>query len=110
MMDNNFRVMKVYPTKLDYTWATNELKIEGEELQESEFLTINKVGNLIYVNEVGYEQDILYPITIRTEGDFIQIMDKRGVGINNKIKFDKVIVNSNIFSNIVELSDNLLTL
>jgi hypothetical protein len=110
MMDNNFRVMKVYPTKLDYTWATNELKIEGEELQESEFLEVNKIGNLIYINEVGYEQDILYPITIRTEGDYVQIMDKRGVGLHNKINYNKVVVNSNIFSNIVELSEALLTL
>jgi hypothetical protein len=110
MMDNNFRVMKVYPTKLDYTWATNELKTEGEELQESEFLEVNKIGNLIYINEVGYEQDILYPITIRTEGDYVQIMDKRGIGLHNKINFNKVRVNSNIFSNIVELSEALLTL
>lgn len=110
MMDNNFRVMKIYPTKLDYSWATAELKCEGEELQESEFLQVNKVGNLIYINEVGYEQDIIYPITLRTEGDYVQIMDKRGVGLHNKINFNKVQVNSNIFSNIVELSESLLTL
>lgn len=110
MMDNNFRVMKIYPTKLDYSWATAELKCEGEELQESEFLQVNKVGNLIYINEVGYEQDIIYPITLRTEGDYVQIMDKRGVGLHNKINFNKVAVNSNIFSNIVELSETLLTL
>ena len=110
MMDNKFRVMKIYPTKLDYSWATAELKCEGEELQESEFLQVNKVGNLIYINEVGYEQDIIYPITLRTEGDYVQIMDKRGVGLHNKINFNKVVVNSNIFSNIVELSETLLTL
>lgn len=110
MMDNNFRVMKIYPTKLDYSWATAELKCEGEELQESEFLQVNKVGNLIYINEVGYAQDIIYPITLRTEGDYVQIMDKRGVGLHNKINFNKVQVNSNIFSNIVELSETLLTL
>lgn len=110
MMDNKFRVMKIYPTKLDYSWATAELKCEGEELQESEFLQVNKVGNLIYINEVGYEQDIIYPITLRTEGDYVQIMDKRGVGLHNKINFNKVQVNSNIFSNIVELSETLLTL
>lgn len=110
MMDNNFRVMKIYPTKLDYSWATAELKCEGEEMQESEFLEVNKIGGLIYINEVGYEQDIIYPITLRTEGDYIQIMDKRGVGLHNKINFNKVKVNSNIFSNIVELSESLLTL
>lgn len=110
MMDNKFRVMKIYPTKLDYSWATAELKCEGEELQESEFLQVNKVGNLIYINEVGYEQDIIYPITLRTEGDYVQIMDKIGVGLHNKINFNKVQVNSNIFSNIVELSETLLTL
>jgi len=86
------------------------LKIIGEELQESDFLEVNKIGNLIYINEVGYEQDILYPITLRTEGDFVQIMDKRGVGLHNKINFSKVIVNSIGFSNLAELSNELLTL
>lgn len=110
MMDNNFRVMKIYPTKLDYSWATAELKCEGEEMQESEFLRVDKIDNLIYINEVGYEQDIIYPITLRTEGNYVQIMDKRGVGLHNKINFNKVAVNSNIFTNIVELSESLLTL
>lgn len=111
IMDNNFKVVKVYPTKLDYMFATAELTLIGEELQESEFLTIQTIGtDLIKINEVGYDSTIIKPIQLRTNGDYIQILDSRGVGLNNEIKFDKVVVNSNIFSNIVELSEALLTL
>ena len=111
IMDNNFRVVKVYPTKLDYSFPTAELDLIGEELQESEFLTIETIGtSLIKINEVGYDSTIIKPIQLRTNGDYIQVLDNRGVGLHNEIKFDKVSVNSNIFSNIVELSEALLTL
>ena len=111
IMDNNFRVVKVYPTKLDYSFATAELDIIAEEFQESEFLTIDTIGtDLIKINEVGYDPTIIKPIQIRTNGDYIQLLDSRGVGLNNEIKFNKVIVNSIIFTNIVELSDAILML
>jgi hypothetical protein len=111
VMDNEFRMAKIYPTKLSYKWATAELDITGEVKQDSEYLEINStLSGLIIIDEVGYDTDIIKPLSLRTEGDYIQILDKRGIALNNLIKFDKVRVNSNIFSNIVELSDELLTL
>ena len=110
IMDNNGKVVKVYPKKLDYTWSTAELKIDGEEKQESEFLTIDKVGNLIYINEVGYDETIIGNIEVRTKGDYIQLLDNRGVGLINYTKFDKISINSNIFSTFEETIEELLTL
>jgi hypothetical protein len=111
VMDNEFRMSKIYPTKLSYKWATAELEITGEVKQDSEFLEITFLSSgLILIDEVGYDRDIIFPIRLKTENDYIQILDKKGIALNNKIKFDKVRVNSNFFSNIVELSNELLTL
>ena len=111
VMDNEFRVAKLYPTKLSYRWATAELDIIGEVKQESEYLEVFSLSSgLIVIDEVGYERDIIFPLSLQTENDYIQILDRKGIALHNKIKFDKVRVNSIIFSNIVELSDNLLTL
>lgn len=111
VMDNEFRMAKIYPNKLSYKWATAELDIIGEVKQDSEFLEITSTtSGLIIIDEVGYDTDIIKPLSLRTEGDYIQILDSRGIALNNLIKFDKVKVNSNIFTNIVELSDELLTL
>lgn len=111
VMDNEFRVAKLYPTKLSYRWATGELDIIGEVKQESEYLEVASLASgLIVIDEVGYERNIIFPLSLQTENDYIQILDRKGIALHNKIKFDKVRVNSIIFSNIVELSDNLLTL
>jgi len=111
VMDNEFRMAKIYPTKLNYKWSTAELDITGEVKQESEYLEITSTSSgLIIIDEVGYYTDIIKPLSLRTEGDYIQILDSRGIALNNLIKFDKVRVNSEIFSNIVELSNELLTL
>jgi len=111
VMDNEFRMSKIYPTKFTYKWSTAELDITGEVKQESEYLEITSTtSGLIIIDEVGYDTDIIKPLSLRTEGDYIQILDAKGIALNNKIKFDKVRVNSNIFTNIVELSDELLTL
>ena len=111
VVDNEFRMAKIYPTKLTYKWSTAELDIVGEVKQDSEYLEITSTSSgLIIIDEVGYDTDIIKPLSLRTEGNYIQILDSRGIALNNKIKFDKVRVNSNIFSNIVELSNELLTL
>jgi len=111
VMDNEFRMAKIYPTKLPYKWATAELDLTGEVKQDSEYLEITSTeSDLIIIDEVGYDTHIIKPLSLRTESDYIQILDKRGIALNNLIKFDKVRVNSNIFSNIVELSDQLLSL
>jgi hypothetical protein len=110
-MDNQNRVIKGYAKKLEYDWNTAVLKITGEIKKESEYLEITSNENgLIIINEVGYELDIIKPLELRTENEKIQILDKKGVGLTNYTNFKKVSVNSEIFSNIVQLSDKLLSL
>jgi hypothetical protein len=110
-MDNQNRVIKGYAKKLEYDWNTAVLKITGEIKKESDYLEITSNENgLIIINEVGYELDIIKPLELRTENEKIQILDSRGVGLTNFTNFKKVSVNSEIFSNIVQLSDKLLSL
>lgn len=109
--DHNGKVLKLYPTKLEYTWLTGELKITGEEREEGANVVINTIGvGLIEVNRVGYDENILKPIEIKTKGDYLQIVDYRGVAITNYTLYSNYLVNSEKFSNIVALLDALLSL
>lgn len=110
VMDANDRIVSLYPTKIDYNWGTKVLEITGEQRYISDVVEINKIGDLIYINQVGYSEQIVKPINIKTNGDYIQLFDYRWIALFNKINFSKVYVNSNKFSNIVELSDALIQL
>jgi len=108
--DSNNKVTMLYPTKLDYNWGTKLLEITGEQKYESDILEITTENGLIYINKVGYDEQIVKPLEVKTSGDYIQLFDFRGIALINEIKFTNVFVNSINFSNIVELTDVLINL
>ena len=110
VMDTNDKLVSLYPTKIDYNWGTKVLEITGEQRYINDIIEINKIGSLIYINQVGYSEQIVKPINLKTNGDYVQLFDYRSIALFNKIKFSNVYVNSNNFSNIVELTDALIQL
>jgi len=110
VMDSSNKVINLYPTKISYNWGTKQLEVTGEQRYESDTIEITKSNNLIYVNKVGYDEVILKPLEVKTNGDYVQLFDFRGIALFNEIKFEKIFVNSNNFSNIVELTDALINL
>ena len=110
VMDTNNKLVNLYPTDLSYNWGKKELSITGEQRYVSDIVEITTENSLIIINKVGYNENILRPLNVKTNGDYIQLFDFRGIALFNEIKFDKVLVNSNNFSNIVELTDALLNL
>lgn len=110
VMDSNNKVINLYPKKISYNWGTKQLDITGEQRFEADTIEITKENNLIFINKVGYDEVILKPLEVKTNGDYVQLLDFRGIALFNEIKFEKVFVNSNNFSNIVELTDALINL
>lgn len=109
--DTTGRMVKIHPTKINYTWATNLLEIEGEPRTESEFIEVNTVGvDLVEINEVGYDTEIVFPVNYKTIGDKIQLIDVKGVALINLTHFSKIKVNGVIFDDIVELCQALTEL
>lgn len=52
---NNGKIIKGYIKALEYEWSTQKLELDLEEKYESDVMVITKSGNIIYVNNVGYE-------------------------------------------------------
>ena len=106
VVDTNNRVLKIHPTKLDYEWMTNLLTIEGEQRNESEFVTIDTIGTeLININEVGYDSIILKRNWFKIDGFFITLYDFNSIPLINPTRIEKVKVNGVSYTNAVNLSD-----
>ena len=108
VIDTNNRVLKIHPTKLDYEWVTNLLTIEGEQRNESDFITIDTIGTeLININEVGYDSIILKRNWFKIDGFFVTLYDFNNIPLINPTRFNKIKVNGIIYTNVVTLSDAL---
>jgi len=106
VVDTNNRVLKIHPTKLDYEWVTNLLTIEGEQRNESDFVTIDTIGTeLININEVGYDSIILKRNWFKIDGFFVTLYDFNSVPLINPTRIEKVKVNGVAYTNAVNLSD-----
>jgi len=108
VVDTNERVLKIHPTKLDYEWSTNLLTIEGEQRNESDFVTIDTVGTkLIKINEVGYDSIILKRKWFKIDSFFVTLYDFNSVPLITPTRFDKIKVNGIIYTTSITLSDAL---
>ena len=106
VVDTNNRVLKIHPTKLDYEWMTNLLTIEGEQRNESDFVTIDTIGTeLININEVGYDSIILKRNWFKIDGFFITLYDFNSVPLINPTRIEKVKVNGVSYTTAVNLAD-----
>jgi len=102
--DTNNRLLKVHPINLSFSWKYNTLEIEAEIRLESEFVEINNLGNIIEVNQTGYEKNRIYPFELVTNDNFIQIFDNNFVPLINKTRYDFVKINGLTYNSIDELA------
>ena len=108
VVDTNERVLKIHPTKLDYEWATNLLTIEGEQRNESDFVTIDTVGtNLVKINEVGYDSIILKRKWFKIDSFFVTLYDFNSIPLITPTRIEKIKVNGIIYTTSITLSDAL---
>lgn len=106
VIDTNNRVLKIHPTKLDYEWMSNLLTIEGEQRNESDFVTIDTIGTeLVNINEVGYDSIILKRNWFKIDGFFITLYDFNNIPLINPTRIEKVKVNGVSYTNAVNLAD-----
>ena len=106
VIDTNNRVLKIHPTKLDYEWMSNLLTIEGEQRNESDFVTIDTIGTeLVNINEVGYDSIILKRNWFKIDGFFITLYDFNNIPLINPTRIEKVKVNGVYYTNAVNLAD-----
>src|SRR5690606_25647044 len=91
VVNNNNRVLKLYPTKMEYDPATETMQLTGEQRYESEILTITSEDGTIYINEVGYDINTGYE-WFEIDNGYLQLFDNNNLPIINPIRYDFVTV------------------
>lgn len=103
--DHDGRVLKGYPIKLDYTWSNNELALSLELKNESDFLTITYDGEVLTINEVGYEQEATINKTYNIFNNYIQFFDLNFIPLCNRTKVEFVEFNGVVYHTAEDLAN-----
>ena len=104
VQDQNGRILKGYIKKLENTWKYEELTLELEEKNESDFLNIVFSGGIFTINEVGYSTKTFTESRYNIFNDFIQFFDENNVFLCNRTKYNKVSLNGIIYNSSDELA------
>jgi hypothetical protein len=105
-IDNNKRVLKLYPIKMSYENKTRQLTISGQEKFESVYMTIVKQNGIITVNNETKLRKLKYKI----EDDYyIVLYDLENYKLYNRVVWDKISVNGAI-PETIEILKNWLDL
>lgn len=107
-VDNNGRVIKLYPQKLDYMPSTEVLILTGEERNDGEGVDIVTDNGIVYVNEVGYSEISLTEPFYEFDGDYFKIYDSNNLPIINPTKYDEITVNGSSFDSSSDLLEYLI--
>jgi hypothetical protein len=97
-------IVKGYIKEANYLWNNEELELELEVKNESDFLNVTFSGGLLRINEVGYDEKTANVKNYNIFNDFIQFFDNNSINLCNRTKFDKVQINGITYNNI----DNLI--
>lgn len=97
-------IIKGYIKQADNLWANEELALELEVKNESDFLNVTYSGGILYINEVGYDERTATIKNYNIFNDFIQFFDINSINLCNRTRFDKVSVNGITYDSI----DNLV--
>lgn len=106
-IDNNSRVLKLYPLKMMYENASRSLTITGQEKFQKDYLTITKENGLITINN---ETIIIYIKWEFEEGNKLLLFDNERQRLYNGVYWDKVSVNGAIAPTITVLEEWLALL
>jgi hypothetical protein len=100
------KIIKGYPVDAEFEVATNKLVLKLEEKFESDFMAIDKAGDVIFINEVGYDIEIgLKSFTINN--NFVCLYDVNSILLANPISFYNIKVNGTLYTNQIDFSNAL---
>lgn len=89
-IDNNNRVLKLYPTKMSYSIKSRELNISGNEKFERAYMTIVKQNGIITVNDETKLRKLIYKVE---EGNKIVLFDLERQKLYNSVYWNKISIN-----------------
>jgi len=95
-IDNNNRVLKLYPIKMSYENKNRQLTISGQEKFEKSYLTITKQNGIITINDETRLRKLIYDKVVLDRDKQVILYDLERQRLYNGVYWDKVSVNGAI--------------
>jgi len=102
-IDNNNRVIKVYPVTMKYDILSKELTIKAEEKYEPKTMTISTANKYILINNETYVQEIDWEL----RDNKLFVFDKRRQLLYNGVFFNNVAINNSLTEDIEEFETRM---
>jgi hypothetical protein len=96
-------IIKGYIKEANFMWSLDELDLQLECKNESDFLNVNFSSGILTINEVGYDSKTADIKLYNIFNDYIQFFDKNNVNLCNRTKFDKVLLNGISYTSVTDL-------
>ena len=94
-IDNNGRVIKLYPMRMKYAINSKELEIKGEEKFESEYLKITTANDWITIND----ETTVYKLEYKFEEEKVYLYDRNKQLLYNGCYWNNVSINGAFANN-----------
>jgi hypothetical protein len=94
-IDNNGRVIKLYPIRMKYAINSKELEIKGEEKFESEYLKITTANDWITIND----ETTVYKLEYKFEEEKVYLYDRNKQLLYNGCYWNNVSINGAFANN-----------
>lgn len=108
-IDNNKRVLKLYPAKISYQNSTRQLTISGQEKYEKAYMTIDKKEGYILINDETRVRKVLYDKAVLGRDKKLILFDMERLILYNSVYWDKISVN-NAYPETIEILKEWLDL
>lgn len=102
-IDNNNRVIKLYPITMKYEILSKELTVKAEEKYEPKTMTISTENKFILINSETYVQAIDWEL----KDNKLFIYDKRRQLLYNGVFFNNVAINDSLTDDIEEFKKRM---
>jgi hypothetical protein len=97
-IDNNNRVIKIYPVTMKYEILSKELTIKAEDKYEPKTMTISTANKFILINNETYVQAIDWEL----KDNKLFVYDKRRQLLYNGVFFNNVAINDSLTEDVDE--------
>lgn len=104
------KVLRLYPQKLEYEPANENLSITGEQKHDNEFLEVYTENGNIIINDVSYDLLTDTYDWYEINGDYLTLFDNNNMPLVNPTRYDLVSINGQFSNNPIELSEKLINI
>lgn len=100
-------VRRVFLDDFKYLLYEGFALLSGECAYDPETLDITTIGEIVKINQFGYDPKIIAAIDYHNNGNFVRLLDTKSIPLTGIFRYDRVSFNGLYFTNTTEMATAL---